>query len=310
MFKLLIGYDGSDDARAAIDDLVCAGLPSEVETCVMSIADLLPSMPGQEFVKVYPDSIRSARFHVEEALAGARVDSAEGAARVAKLFPKFKIHSEVAADSPYWALVKKADELRADLLVVGSEGRSAFGRLILGSVSMNAALYASCSVRVGRRRGNEHANSASDPVRLIVGWDGSTSAGRVVHAIGLRKWPVGSSARVVTAIDQRLASALPYDLSAELAGTEPLLDQSEPLLRTANVAVEHLRKCGLAVDEPILREGDPKRVLLDEATTWYADCIFVGAKGLSRIARVLLGSVSSAVAARASCSVEVVRAAG
>jgi nucleotide-binding universal stress UspA family protein len=53
--------------------------------------------------------------------------------------------------------------------------------------------------------------------------------------------------------------------------------------------------------------GDPKRVLVDEAETWSADCIFVGAKGMSRVQRVLLGSVSGAVAARANCSVEVVR---
>jgi len=35
--------------------------------------------------------------------------------------------------------------------------------------------------------------------------------------------------------------------------------------------------------------------------------VFVGAKGMSRVHRVLLGSVSGAVAVRAGCSVEVVR---
>lgn len=38
-----------------------------------------------------------------------------------------------------------------------------------------------------------------------------------------------------------------------------------------------------------------------------ADTICVGAKGLSRITRVLLGSVSAAVAERAPCSAEIVR---
>jgi nucleotide-binding universal stress UspA family protein len=56
-----------------------------------------------------------------------------------------------------------------------------------------------------------------------------------------------------------------------------------------------------------MKEGDPKHVLLDEAEQWGADCLFVGARGLSRIERFLLGSVSAAVAARAQCSVEVVR---
>lgn len=37
------------------------------------------------------------------------------------------------------------------------------------------------------------------------------------------------------------------------------------------------------------------------------DCIFLGAKGTRGIDRLLLGSVSSAVAARANSSVEIVR---
>jgi nucleotide-binding universal stress UspA family protein len=54
--------------------------------------------------------------------------------------------------------------------------------------------------------------------------------------------------------------------------------------------------------------GDPKRVLLKHAEEFGADCIFTGATGFSsRLERLVLGSVSSAVAARAQCSVEVVR---
>jgi nucleotide-binding universal stress UspA family protein len=48
-------------------------------------------------------------------------------------------------------------------------------------------------------------------------------------------------------------------------------------------------------------------LLIAEAESWGADCIFVGARGMDRIDRFLLGSVSSALAARAHCSVEIVR---
>ena len=57
--------------------------------------------------------------------------------------------------------------------------------------------------------------------------------------------------------------------------------------------------------EAVVKEEDPKRLLIAEAESWGADCIFVGARGMGRIERFLLGSVSSAVAARAHCSVEV-----
>jgi nucleotide-binding universal stress UspA family protein len=63
----------------------------------------------------------------------------------------------------------------------------------------------------------------------------------------------------------------------------------------------------LKVSTEIL-EGDPRRDLAKAAEEWSADCIFVGSVGFnSRFERFLLGSVSATVAARAHCSVEVVR---
>jgi len=75
--------------------------------------------------------------------------------------------------------------------------------------------------------------------------------------------------------------------------------------RFADEAAEPLRAAGLKVT-PQVRSGDAKRELLAAAQQCNADCIFVGARGLSRIERFVLGSVSIAVATRAHCSVEVV----
>ena len=76
--------------------------------------------------------------------------------------------------------------------------------------------------------------------------------------------------------------------------------------KTVDAMAAPLHTRGLTVSS-VIKEGDPKHVLLDEAEQWEADCIFVGARGLSRVARFWLGSVSAAVAARAYCAVEVVR---
>ena len=78
------------------------------------------------------------------------------------------------------------------------------------------------------------------------------------------------------------------------------------LSRTVDTLAAPLRPRGLMVSS-VLTEGDPTHVLLDEAAQWGAESIFVGARGLSRVERFLLGSVSAAVAARAPCAVEVSR---
>ena len=69
---------------------------------------------------------------------------------------------------------------------------------------------------------------------------------------------------------------------------------------------DDLRRAGLHAT-PVIVQGDPKRVLVEQAEEWDADCTILGAKGHGRVARFLLGSVSAAVAARAHCSVEIVR---
>lgn len=69
---------------------------------------------------------------------------------------------------------------------------------------------------------------------------------------------------------------------------------------------KRLRAAGL-IAEVVIRSGHPTQVLMDEAGSWSAHCIFAGAKGVRGIERLLLGSVSAAIAARAHCSVEVVR---
>jgi nucleotide-binding universal stress UspA family protein len=81
----------------------------------------------------------------------------------------------------------------------------------------------------------------------------------------------------------------------------------ELVRRMVETLEAQFRSAKLSVS-PIVKPGDPKRILIQEAEGWEADCIFVGASGLSRLDRFLLGSVSAAVAGRAHCSVEVVRA--
>ena len=57
----------------------------------------------------------------------------------------------------------------------------------------------------------------------------------------------------------------------------------------------------------VINNIDPKYLILETASDMEVDCIFMGARGLTKFERTLLGSVSAAISARAHCSVEVVR---
>jgi len=300
--KVLIGYDGSPCSDAALQDLQRTGLPAEVEALVLSVADVfLPPIPPPGSDSLDLPAIASLKathphaLHALEALEEAQALAQRAVERLRTLFPAWQVRAEAAADAPAWALIKKADAWQPDLVMVGSHGRSALGRLILGSVSQKVLAHARCSVRIARGR----TDTSTAPVRLILGVDGSRHAEAAVGVVAQRRWPSGSEAKVVMALESlKIIPARHFQATAE----EERVWAHKVVATTA----ETLRAAGLVVSTLVV-DGDPKALLPREAERWQADSIFVGARGVRGVERFLLGSVSAAVAARAPCSVEVVR---
>jgi nucleotide-binding universal stress UspA family protein len=199
----------------------------------------------------------------------------------------------------------KADDWKPDLTVVGSQGHSALGRFVLGSVSQKVLTEARSSVRVARGR----VEVEDSPVRIIIGVDGSPGAEAAVREVASRRWPLNSEARVVIVEDPLVPTMIGHLIPSVTKWIEESNEGEVGwMTKLAERMTEPLRSAELLVSSAVIT-GDPKRALIEEAEKWSADAIFVGSTGFSnRFERFLLGSVSAAVAARAHCSVEVVRA--
>ena len=285
--KILIAYDGSDCSDAALSELSRAGLPEVAEATVVSVAELwLPPPSSYEALeRVWAES----PFDEEQKALAAAERARE---RIQLRFPAWEVRAEAYRGSPAWEVIRKAEHWQPDLVVAGSHGHTALGRFVLGSVSQKIVAEARCSVRVARARNTE----ADFPPRNLIGIDGSDSAKAAVRAVASRHWPPHAEVRLVTSVG-------PFDEAQAQSTKEESLRARE---RQQGMSAE-LRAAGLAVSTKV-EVADPKRLLLDEAERWGADCIFVGTRGHNRLGRLLLGSVATAVVTRAHCSVEVVRA--
>lgn len=294
LMKIIIGYDGSDCADAALEDLRLAGLPARAEALVISVAEQLMPIPAS-YGMVETDFTDNIIGGHGGALSHAR----EGAEKVQAKFPEWSVKTTVGFGSPASFILKKADEWKPDLIVVGSHGRSRLGRMILGSVSQKLVHNAPGSVRVARDRPKGNTGG----VKLIVGIDGSPDSEEAAREVILRQWPEGSEVRLVNAS---------WAYSPALANTnlQPisqwLSDEKSRIGKIIGDAEKALKDAGLKTSM-VIKEGEAKQILLEEAENWKADCIFVGASGMGKVERLMLGSVSSAVAARADCTIEVVR---
>lgn len=295
--KILIGYDGSSCADSALEDLGRGGLPQTAEAMVISVAELqLPPPPPSSYGILSGYAVGVGTSVGSEAYSQVVEDAHALAFQASKLvqdsFPDWEVRADARLGSPAREIIEKAEEWDADLIVVGSHGRSALGRLILGSVSQRVVTDAHCSVRVARNPRPEK----DGPARIVLGVDGSEHSGAAVRAVATREWPEGSEVRLVTALDP-----------LHMYGADPE-DKYTGILSIHQSAKIFLRAAGLEVSS-VAEEEDAKRLLVREAEEWGADSIFVGARGLGRLGRLLLGSVSTAVVARAHCTVEVIRAA-
>ena len=301
--KILIAYDGSEFADAAIRDLRHAGLPDNAEALVYTVADVIvpPEVqPGDEVPPELP-AIRRAHERAKQKLKQAEARAREASERIQRDFPNWEVSFEAAAESPAWAIIFKAGEWHADLVVVGSHGKSGLaGRLILGSVSQRVLYEAPCPVRIGRESKNQ-----VPPLRILVGIDGSSHSKAAVQAIAKRRWPEGTQVRLLTVVDTVMLLGDQEEREAKWLEVDDV-DKWDDVRALFKPEAELLRASGLDA-EVMIRRGHPTQQLLDEAETWVAHGIFVGAKGVRGIERLLLGSVSAALAARAHCSVEVVR---
>ena len=314
--KVLVAYDGSECADAAFADLQRAGLPREVEALIFTVGDVFfppAQVSSYEVVAKALSSrrvtsvIAQSRAQAAKALEEARAVAGSGCELLRPAFPRWEVRAEVVAGTPSRAIIEMAEHWPADLVVVGSHGRSALGRLLLGSVSKKVATEASNSVRVARCLKDKVIVEA--PIRLLIGFDGSPSARAAVRALARRVWPAGSMARVI-AVGER-PTATPIGGLMPTAASVITVSAGEglhELQEGVEAAGEDLAAvAGLHVSCEV-RWGDPRRVLAEEAEKMQADCIFVGSRGLGGpVERFLLGSVSAALVNNAPCSVEVAR---
>ena len=112
--KILIGYDGSECADAALEDLQRAGLGSDVEALVMTVADVFVPMPLDEEVEntvpmYIPPGIKRAHERAEHKLGEATDMAKRVSEQIRSIFPAWRVSAAAEADSPAWALIRKAD---------------------------------------------------------------------------------------------------------------------------------------------------------------------------------------------------------
>lgn len=141
---------------------------------------------------------------------------------------------------------------------------------------------------------------------IVVGTDGSETAAEAVRKAAQLARTCGQSARLHVVTAYKPIEAMYVGPDVVPSGVAGMIDPRAEAQAVVDEAVTKLRAEGMEV-ETYLWPGDAASAILEVATTTKADLIVVGSRGMTGMARFLLGSVPNKIAHHAPCDVLIVR---
>lgn len=274
--RILVPTDGSDGTGGVMDRAIGLARLFDAAIDTLYVVDTRP-YDGVD-LGAEADLERSAMA------AGRRTVSAVGD-RAADA--GLDVTETIRTGIPDAEIVTYAAETGADLVVMGTHGRTGTERAALGSTAERALREADIPIVTVRLTGGADADEGASYDDILVPTDGSDPAGRATEsAVGFAE-PTGATLHAIYVID---SSIFEYENAPRsILGT--LRQGGE----NAATAVERVAAdAGLPATRTVV-EGNPTEEILAAADERDADLIALGRRGRTGRSDVLLGSTTARV---------------
>ena len=141
-------------------------------------------------------------------------------------------------------------------------------------------------------------------MKLLIAADSATSAEVLIDAVGIRPWPEGTTAHVLSVVADM---DVPEEVWREEGyGANAVRREMQTRGEQITPVVKRLEEIGIPV-EVLVARGDARHLIPFYARKWSSDLIFVRAHVRKDLTHWMLGSVARAVVTAAPCTVQIVR---
>ena len=280
--RVLLGTDGSPDAVRAADWLGRFPLPAESRLLVVSVLPRLGSRAAEHQNAMHGQA--------RQVLEDTRL----------KLAPR-AVDVRLTEGSAREGLLQTAEEWKADLIVLGARGLGAVERAWLGSVSLSVAREARCAVMIVK-------GGAQALQRVVVGLDGSEHSR---HALSfMASLPLAADTELLlvgVAEKTHFPRSAPSVVADQLHAFVAELDEEEQSrkLQILADAEKTINRKGRVQLKSVV--GNPPDEIVAAAKTTGAQLIVLGSRGIGRLQRLVLGSVSESVLLQSECTVMITK---
>lgn len=302
--KILLATDGSDSARGALDLLIRFPFPKNSSVTVMAVIDIKnlnmvePYGLDADHYRILQETEQTIHEEREQLLAAesARLRDAGWSGS-----------TEIRKGDPAEEIIQAAEELQADLVVLGSHGTGEIKHYMLGNVSDRVLRHACCSVLVVKPSPKQStpAESADQalPWRILMSYDDSEPAKKAIRLCA--SLPLDDNTEVNVVSVMPMVHMYRQDIRQQM---NTIWQQQKHARKEAlKSAVSALQWSTPHVSSTLLESADVSQAILDIAEKDAIDLLVLGYKGRSAVKRFLLGSITSRIVHHAPCSVMVVR---
>ena len=302
--RILVPTDFSECSRRALSEAIALAKKFGAELHLMHCFEMFVprSFTPHKGVNyaLFEKEIRSFRKHTEDQMSACCRDAAASGASV---------REHLAVDRPSVEAVELARKIGADLIVMGTRGRSGLTHVLLGSVAERTVRLAPCPVMtVGpAARG------------ISSGADGKIAV-KEIHRILV---PVDFSEHAQRALDEAIEFAVAFGAEVDLLHSYPINPQEiapygiatpQDFERSLQIAARQRLSAWRDQVSAAGRNGQdhlaadlPSEAILETAKKREVDLIVMGTRGLTGLTHVLLGSVAERTIRTAPCPVITVK---
>jgi MFS superfamily sulfate permease-like transporter len=280
--QMVLAIDDSAHSRVAVEEIKQTPWPKESKLVVVTVLNV-------------PFGMALSEQHKEKAAALVQgvVEQIQAANPSLENIESLVLKGDVKSE--LYSLIRKN---RVDLLVTGTRTHKR-----MESVSHALLLSAHCSVRICRAKKSDEGKH-----KVILALDESRFSMNALQQIAARPWPLGTEFVCVSAIptlseclkecpDWYQIEDLELNRNKQVQTAQRVLDAAVATL------TEQVPNCTASCK---VVDGDPRESILNLAENEKADLIVLGSAGKNFAERLVVGSVSEAIAVWANCSVEVI----
>ena len=298
--RIVCPVDFSEISRHAFDRALAVARSYNGEVTVMHVLQLPAHLPALAYAPAGPGPLGFEvpdRVHISSELS--RFLGLEQASDV-------PVHQEIVeAGAVHKEILIQASRMSADLIVMGTHGRSGVDHLFLGSVAEKTLRTSPVPVLTVPPRAPEHA-AASMPFRSVLcAVDFSQDSARALSYAASLAQHAGGRLTIMHVVELMVLGYDPRDGGFDIEG---LSKATVALARTQLQEYAAKVKAGTPGVETVLGDGKPYKDILREAEQRGADLIVVGVHGRSALDRLVFGSTADHLLRRAPCPILTVRA--